>query len=246
MKFTEHSLTINGLKTFYIEAGEGIPLIFIHGWGARSYSYKDALTLLAKKYHIIALDLPGFGRSATPQKMWNFGNYAEFVSLFINQVTQGEVVLAGHSLGGGVALYTAALNKKITELILIDAVGIPFERRRIELYTLFMLRLFQEMLHPKYWIKDIDLFFNFMLNASHFIYLIPFTQKIFNRKIATDPAVFNNIHAKTSLLWGKKDTIFGKGIELKLTKCIPNAKLEYINGTHNWIVFNPEHILEYL
>ncbi|CAN5167886.1 lipase EstV [soil metagenome] len=246
MQFKEHFVIVNNVKTFYLEAGEGTPLLFIHGWGARSYSYKDALTILAIKYHVYAIDLPGFGRSATPPEMWNFAEYAKYTSAFITIVCKAKVILVGHSLGGGVALYTASQSKDIAELVLLDAAGVPFERGRIILYTLFMLRLFQEMLHPKYWIKSLDLSINFLFNASHFSFLVPFTQKIFKKQIASDNTVFKNINVKTLILWGRKDTIFGEGIEKKMNKAISHSRLEYINGTHNWIIFTPEYISKYV
>lgn len=246
MHFKEHNATIKGLKTFYIEAGEGEPLIFIHGWGARSYSYKEALTILASKYHVYALDLPGFGRSSSPSKIWNFGDYADFVASFASSVTRGPIILAGHSLGGGIALYAATRISSVKELLLIDAVGLPIEHNRIKLYYLYIQQLLLEMAIPINWVKSLDLTINFLQSMLHAPYLIPFTHKIFTRQAATGSDVFKNVKTSVKILWGRNDTIFGKRVGEKLEKVLPGATLAYIEGSHNWIIFKPQEIKPFI
>jgi len=59
-------IEVNGVKTCYIEAGEGEPLILIHGGGAGANSYGNwfaCLPLFAKKFRTIAIDMVGFGQS---------------------------------------------------------------------------------------------------------------------------------------------------------------------------------------
>lgn len=61
-----HTLAVDGVDLFYREAGssEAPTLLLLHGFGASSYMFRDLMPQLARHYHVIAPDLPGFGQSA--------------------------------------------------------------------------------------------------------------------------------------------------------------------------------------
>lgn len=75
MQFTEHELVVDGLKTVYLEGGEGSTLVWIPGWGAQGNTYLEPFKLLQEKYHIISPDLPGFGKAEIPKRIWSFADY---------------------------------------------------------------------------------------------------------------------------------------------------------------------------
>src|SRR6218665_1643079 len=55
--------TINGLKIYYEESGRGMPVMLLHHYFATASQWKTYIPELAKKYKVIAVDLPGHGRS---------------------------------------------------------------------------------------------------------------------------------------------------------------------------------------
>ena len=61
-----HTLAIDGVDLFYREAGspEAPTLLLLHGFGASSYMFRDLMPQLARHYHVIAPDLPGFGQTS--------------------------------------------------------------------------------------------------------------------------------------------------------------------------------------
>jgi len=59
--------------------GKGEHFLLVHGWGGGSKSLESLGSLLAKKYKVIALDLPGFGKSDKPDPDWGVGEYAQFI-----------------------------------------------------------------------------------------------------------------------------------------------------------------------
>jgi pimeloyl-ACP methyl ester carboxylesterase len=82
---------VDGLDIFYREAGSpGKPkLLLLHGYPSSSHMFRDLIPLLADNFHIIAPDLPGFGRSGMPARQefkYTFAHIAEVISRFTEVV----------------------------------------------------------------------------------------------------------------------------------------------------------------
>ena len=82
---------VNGLKVFYREAGDvnSPKLLLLHGFPSSSHMFRDLIPLLADRYHIIAPDLPGFGRSDMPSRgkfNYTFDNIAGVIDRFTEVV----------------------------------------------------------------------------------------------------------------------------------------------------------------
>ena len=89
--------------------GEATPnVLALPGW-ARTHRDFDAVLAPAggDPFDAIALDLPGFGTAPPPPEAWGTPDYADFVSLVLDEMTPRVVVL-GHSFGGRVAVHLAA------------------------------------------------------------------------------------------------------------------------------------------
>ncbi|HEY2764221.1 MAG TPA: alpha/beta hydrolase [Pseudonocardiaceae bacterium] len=111
----------------YGVAGDGPPLVFLHGWGLGHRSYKRALKrLVAQHLRVYAPALPGGGGTAgLPAAELSLAGYASWVSEFIRAVGIVEpVTLIGHSFGGGVAIRTAYdAPAQIARLVLVNSIG---------------------------------------------------------------------------------------------------------------------------
>jgi len=99
---------VNGLRISYEISGEeaGISptaVIYIHGSGGTGYVWKNQLRVRAPGFCQAAVDLPGHGRSAGAGARTIEG-YSNFIRDFVQTVFGAPVVLAGHSMGGAVAL----------------------------------------------------------------------------------------------------------------------------------------------
>lgn len=115
-----------GISIHYEDQGRGQPLILLHGYGASTYSWRHILPYFSKTYRVIAIDLKGFGLSDKPTD----GNYtvseqSRMVYEFIRVHRLENVILAGNSLGGAVALLTYLMQSDqgthpVSKLILID------------------------------------------------------------------------------------------------------------------------------
>src|SRR6201993_1836845 len=65
-----HRADVNGLKIFYRQAGKpGAPkLLLLHGFPSASHMFRDIISLLADRFHLVAPDLPGFGKYDMPAR----------------------------------------------------------------------------------------------------------------------------------------------------------------------------------
>src|SRR5947209_269870 len=99
--------TVDNRSTLYGVAGEGLPVLFLHGWGLGQHSYKRALRRLVQLgCKVYAPALPGFGGTGDlASRAFSFAGYAAWVNAFLTAVAVEEpVFLVGHSFGGGVAI----------------------------------------------------------------------------------------------------------------------------------------------
>ena len=121
------SVEVDGRVTAYGVAGDGPPVVFLHGWALAHRTYKRALELLvAGGLRVYAPALPGFaGTSPLPAREFTLGGYARWVESFITAVEISEpVTLVGHSFGGGVAIKTAHdVPDLVGRLVLVNSIG---------------------------------------------------------------------------------------------------------------------------
>jgi non-heme chloroperoxidase len=94
--------TSDGTQIFYKDWGTGQPLIFSHGWPLNADAWDDQAMLVADNGHrAIAHDRRGHGRSSQPWTGHDLDTYADDLAQLIEQLDLREVVLVGHSTGGG-------------------------------------------------------------------------------------------------------------------------------------------------
>lgn len=134
---------------YWQEQGSGeLTLLFIHGWCIDGDYWKEQLKGLHRNFRIIALDLPGFGRSAARRETWTIQSYAVDIIRFIEEQKLMNVVLVGHSMAGEICLEATLTNHpSIIGLIGVDTfknVGMIPDARQIEEYAGFMTMLMED------------------------------------------------------------------------------------------------------
>lgn len=94
----------NGCRISYMDEGSGTQtILFIHGLANYGASWKKNMAALSKKYRCIAIDLPGNGLSANLNK-YSIKIFADCILDFIGRLNLTNVCLAGHSMGGQIAI----------------------------------------------------------------------------------------------------------------------------------------------
>jgi pimeloyl-ACP methyl ester carboxylesterase len=112
-------------------SGTGEPLVLLHGLGESSIGWRPVTEQLSERYEVIAIDLPGFGRSAAlpAGKLPTAANLAASVERTLDDLGIGDYHVAGYSLGARVAIQLAD-SGRVRSVIAIapDGLGTPTER----------------------------------------------------------------------------------------------------------------------
>lgn len=121
-----HRTTIGGHEVAYGDAGDGPPVVFLHGWGLTARSYAHTFPLIAATgARVIAPALPGFGRSDPLDGTYTFPRLAAWVLELLDTLDlREEITLIGHSFGGATATATAWADPgRFRSLVLVNSVG---------------------------------------------------------------------------------------------------------------------------
>jgi pimeloyl-ACP methyl ester carboxylesterase len=123
IKFAELS---DGIKLAYVDEGKGSEtILMIHGLGSYLPAWKKNISELSKNYRVIAVDLPGYGKSSKAPHSGLMTFYAGVIAELIQKLELGPVNLAGHSMGGQIAMVLALEKPELVKrLILVDPAGL--------------------------------------------------------------------------------------------------------------------------
>ena len=119
------TIDINGLKTAYMEEGSGQDVVLLHGWGQNKEMMGAVFEHLKDRFHVVAIDFPGFGESDDPPEPWGVSEYESFFSAFLEAMNIDKAILIGHSFGCRVAIrYAADAPDHVLKMCLTGAAGI--------------------------------------------------------------------------------------------------------------------------
>lgn len=119
-----------GVDTFLLEAGEGPPVLLVHGLGATNASMLTTMWDLAADHRVIAPDLPGFGDSGKPIRGYDAKFFAEWAVDLLDELGVERAHVIGNSLGGRVALETALMAPDKVDRLVLLAPSPAFIRKR--------------------------------------------------------------------------------------------------------------------
>ncbi|MBJ8345041.1 alpha/beta fold hydrolase [Antrihabitans sp. YC2-6] len=115
--------TIHGYRRAIRIAGDGPPLVLLHGIGDNSETWLDIIPHFATKYTVIAPDMLGHGQSDKPRADYSAAAYANGLRDLLSVLGHEKVTLVGHSLGGGVAMQFAYQYPHLVDRIVIVCAG---------------------------------------------------------------------------------------------------------------------------
>lgn len=115
------------IRLHYLEAGTGEPVLLIHGWPTSSHLWRDTMPAMAANNRVIAMDLPGFGRSDKPlDASYSFRYHERVLEAFLSALDIAAINLVVHDLGGPVGMYWAAKHRdRVLRLALLNTLVYP-------------------------------------------------------------------------------------------------------------------------
>lgn len=119
------TVTVDGVDIFYREAGDrkNQSLLLLHGFPASSVMFKNLMTALSGRFHLIAPDYPGFGFSAFPAKdifEYTFKNISAYIHRFTEEIGLNSFTIYLHDYGCAVGLPMCVAHPEKIEGIIIQ------------------------------------------------------------------------------------------------------------------------------
>lgn len=262
----------NGKHVLIGQAGarSAPPLLLIHGLGDDAHrDWAPVIEALARRFHVVVLDLPGFGASEALAGGYSFAGLASAIVEALDRVGIARAHVVGHSLGGAVSLYFAhAYPSRVERLVLVDAAGIlhktAFARqvarvglpqpgfgplaglfggieRQLDGWSRAVLR----------WVEDGPDFTRFLYESPRL------RARLFGSNTQIDAALglieydftraIRETAAPTTLIWGRDDPIAPLRSGHLLAARLANARLRVIDGVgHVPMSESPSRFLELL
>lgn len=233
--------------------GSGDPILFLHGLGGSTYSWRYMIAPLKGQYQVILIDLRGQGQSPKPKdENYSIIEQGKLVQQFIVEKNLRKLILVGNSYGGAVSILVAIKlleqpQSRLAKLILIDSGGYPDHLPDFLkiLRTPVLGWLAVHLLPPKLQILIV-------LHKSYYdpgkitkqqikAYAKPISERggrhallqLGKQAIPDDIQEwidkYPTISVPTLILWGEDDRVLPRLIGERLHKAIPNSTIHLIN-----------------
>lgn len=251
---------VAGVRTRVIEAGDGPPLIFLHGTGGHAEAYVRNMAAHAQHFHVYAIDMIGHGYTDRPDCDYTIDDFVDHLIGFLDTIGAKQAYLSGESLGAMVSSW-AAINHPERVIKLVQNTGIlapPNEKGRAELTDALerskkaagkltkeavRARLNWLMAEPEKTITDE------LVDVRHQVYSQPGMAPVMG-KIAmsilggvindewcqrwVNPELMSAIKCPTLVLWTRHNP--GQPVELAqdAMKRIPDARMVVLENSAHW------------
>ena len=242
-QLVKEKIKLSNLSIYCESLFNGKPtILFIHGFASSTYTFQRLIPLFTQDYSIIAIDLPGFGKSEKSKTyQYTFANYARLIKECLDYFNLREVFVAGHSMGGQIALYFARLAPdRIKKLVLLGSSGYLKKAKPYLRYSSYIpcFHLFVKLLVNRKTVKQYleNVFYEHSFIDEKMVeeYSRPLKEESFytclvrllrHREGDLPEEQLQQINVPTLLLWGEEDKVVPLNVGMKLEKDIPDAKL---------------------
>jgi pimeloyl-ACP methyl ester carboxylesterase len=121
----QHWTIINDSPINVVELGEGPPMLFVHGLSGSWPNWLEQLPVFAAHHRVLAVDLPGFGRSPMPTEPISITGYARMLDALLDAHHVDAAAVVGNSMGGFVSAELAInFPQRVERLALVSAAGL--------------------------------------------------------------------------------------------------------------------------
>lgn len=251
VQLTHRDATLRGVRVHWAEAGQGPPLLLVHGLLVSHLEWLPVLPRLAASFRCIALDLPGFGKSDKPPESrypYTREAFAETVAEFVRHLGLERTHVCGHSLGGAIALTLAADHPRaVDRLAVIDSAAYAFRiplKGRLPLVPLvgpvLFKRLYGRGMFRAYFEDDVfsghggvdldrvDAYYDdFDSPGARDAAYVALQRTI---DVGTLSRKVPRIEADTLVIWGEEDRLVPVGVAHRLARELKKARLEIVTG----------------
>jgi pimeloyl-ACP methyl ester carboxylesterase len=252
-----------------VEAGDGPPVVLLHGFPEFWYSWRNQIPFLAANgFRAIAPDLPGYNESSKPDDVLSYtmAAQARVFAEFITKVAP-RCALVGHDWGGFVAWFTAMLHPEVISKLVILNVAHPVPlwremKRNLNQKLRFTYQLFflpprmPEMLMPsllplmmrragRFTAEEIDRYREAWAKPGAMHGMANFYRAA--RRSKGLKSLVRPIETPTLLIWGDRDPVFTQETTQDFDEWVPNLRVEHIPRAGHFVQTDaPDRVNELL
>lgn len=239
------------IKTTYLSAGQGIPVILIHGGGGGAVTWHQSIAAIAKHFQVIAPDVVGYGESDKPDAEYDRPYYSAWLRHFLTELNIGKAHIVGLSQGGAVALQFATdYPQTVDKLILVDSAALGGKPPFLSFISMLWMNSFPSRIASRFFSRYL-LFDSRKRDTNLTDYSIAVIKKpggknaFFQGKgrvVSPIPVdQLRRINSETLLIWGEDDKFFSAETAQQAVKVLPNAKLRMLkNAGHLSLTDQPK------
>ncbi|WP_306353816.1 alpha/beta fold hydrolase [Flavobacterium sp. '19STA2R22 D10 B1'] len=218
-------------KYQYFEAGEGTPIIILHGLMGGLSNFDGVADFFPEKgYKVVIPELPLYTQNILKTNVKSFSKY---VKDFVNFKGYEKVILLGNSLGGHIALYHAKMYpEKVAGLVITGSSGL-YESAMGESYPKrgdyeYIKKKAEDVFYdPAVATKEIvDDVFNTVNDRIKLIKTLTIAKSAIRHNMAKD---LPKMHTPTCIIWGKNDKVTPPEVAVEFNELLPNSDLYWID-----------------
>jgi pimeloyl-ACP methyl ester carboxylesterase len=248
---TGATVDAGGIKTNYLEAGEGKPVILIHGSGPGVTAYANwrlVLPALSEDFRVIAPDMVGFGFTDRPDDVeYGLQTWADQIVALMDSLDVNMASLVGNSFGGSIALRIAAQHPgRVDRLVLMGSMGVSFPitegldrvwgyepsfenmRKVLDVFAYSRELVNDELAEVRYR-GSIQPGFQESFSA-----MFPAPRQRWVEAMTTPEEQLRALPHRTLIVHGREDQVIPVETSLKLEKLIDNADLKVYSHCGHW------------
>lgn len=242
---------VDGLMVHCRITGKGEPIVLLHDANNSLHTWAEWTEVLARRYQVISLDLPGFGLTGPhPQGSYSVFMYAGFLEQFAQALNLRRFHLVGNGLGAQIAWFYATEHpERLRKLILLDSPG--FEEKKSPMIGLLartpVLNRILWKITPKVAVHillesmyaDDQKVDDVLVQRHHDLLRRPGNRKAFTDRTSVSENrppvdIVEDITAPTLILWGAEDTRTSPEYAYEFHRKIRKAVLKIYQHTGHW------------
>jgi 2-hydroxymuconate-semialdehyde hydrolase len=241
-----------GVRTNYIEAGSGSPLVLIHGSGPGVTAFANwngVLPKLSEQFHCYAPDMVGFGYTETPQDVTDFtlDYWVHHIVGFLDALGIDKAAFIGNSFGGALSLALASRHPdRVSRFVLMGPAGLRFDiSPGLEAVWSYQPSLENMRSLMTAFAFDSTLVTDVIVRSRHEASTKPGAQEAFARLfpqprqarldgLATPEAKIRTIAQPALIIHGREDIIVPVEIAYRFSKLLQNSELHVFGECGHW------------
>jgi len=245
------TIRANGILTNYLDAGEGDPVVLVHGSGPGVSAYANwrlTLPALTEGVRVIAPDMVGFGFTERPlEARYDLQTWVDQLIGLLDALGIERAGLVGNSFGGAIALAAATRHPdRVDRLVLMGSVGVPFPitegldavwgdepsfeaMRRIMDYFAYSRELVTDELAEVRYRASIQPGFHESYGS-----MFPAPRQRWVDSMVTPDELIRTLPHRTLIVHGREDRVIPLQTSLRLLELIPRSELHVFGQCGHW------------